>query len=197
GDDWSCRCPVCQEKFRVLYGYEMPRVMTKEVIAFRENEALEILKHASELIKTIRPESKIVCCVHATINTYYVKENRGYDDWEKVCKVDAFDVFSTTIINYNLPRGYFTSITQRTVDVAKKHGKMSQRWLMGYYNEPENLNEIKDIVHLYDEMGVESLFAWTYRGGHGTVLAAPRALEMWDMLGEAYGEVLSKEFSIK
>ena len=36
---------------------------------------------------------------------------------------------------------------------------------MGYYNEPENLKDIKDIVHLYDEMGVESLFAWTYRGG--------------------------------
>ena len=46
-------------------------------------------------------------------------------------------------------------------------------------------------------MGVESLFAWTYRGGHGTVLAAPRALEMWDMLGEAYGEVLDEKYKIK
>jgi hypothetical protein len=197
GDDWSCRCPVCQEKFRVLYGYEMPKMMTREVIAFRENEALEILRQASERIKAIRPESKVVCCVHATINTYYVKENRGYDNWEKVCKVNAFEVFSTTIINYNLPRSYFKSITQRTVEVSRKYGKTPQRWLMGYYNEPEDLKEIKNIVHLYDEMGVESLFAWTYRGGYGTVLAAPRALELWDMLGDAYGEVLSKEFSIK
>lgn len=197
GDDWSCRCPVCQEQFRALYGYEMPRVMTKEVIAFRENNALEILAHASEKIKRIRPESRVVCCVHATINTYYVKENRGYDDWDKVGKTDAFDVFSTTILNYNLPRSYFKSITQRTVDIAKKYGKGSQRWLMGYYNEPENLEEIKDIAHLYSDMGVESLFAWTYRGGHGTVLAAPRALELWDMLGEAYGEVLDDKYKIK
>jgi hypothetical protein len=197
GDDWSCRCPVCRKRFEEQYGYEMPKVMTKEIIAFRENSALEILQQASERIKSIRSDSRIVCCVHATINTYYVKENRGYDDWEKVCKVNAFDVFSTTIINYNLPRSYFKSITARTVDVAQRYGKMPQRWLMGYYNEPENLKEIKDIVHLYDDMGVESLFAWTYRGGYGTVLAAPRALEMWDMLGEAYGEVLSKEFSIK
>jgi hypothetical protein len=174
----------------------MPRTLTKEVIVFRENNALAILKHASELIKSIRPASQIVCCVHATINSYYVKENRGYDDWDKVCKVDAFDVFSTTIINYNLPRSYFKSITQRTVDVAKRHNKGNQRWLMGYYNEPEKLNEIKEIVHLYADMGVESLFAWTYRGGHGTVLAAPHALEMWDMLGEAYGEVLGKEYRI-
>jgi hypothetical protein len=171
--------------------------MTKEVIAFRENNALEILAHASEKIKRIRPESRIVCCVHATINTYYVKENRGYDDWDKVGKTDAFDVFSTTILNYNLPRSYFKSITQRTVDIAKKYGKGSQRWLMGYYNEPENLEEIKDIARLYSDMGVESLFAWTYRGGHGTVLAAPRALELWDMLGEAYGEVLDDKYKVK
>lgn len=197
GDDWSCRCPVCQQKFQELYGYEMPKIMTKEVIAFREESALHILKTASELIKSIRPTSRIVCCVHATINTYYVKENRGYDDWDKVCNVDAFDVFSTTIINYSLPKSYFKSITQRTVDAARRHGKGNQRWLMGYYNEPENMDEIKEIAHLYDDMGVESIFAWTYRGGHGTVLAAPHALEMWDKLGEAYGEVLAEEYKIK
>jgi hypothetical protein len=55
-----------------------------------------------------------------TINTYYVKENRGYDNWDKVCKTNAFDVFSTTILNYSLPRSYFKSITQRTIDAARK-----------------------------------------------------------------------------
>jgi hypothetical protein len=197
GDDWSCRCPVCQQKFQELYGYEMPRILTKEVIAFRENAALGILETASRKIKQIRAGSKIICCVHATINTYYVKENRGYDDWHKVGKVDAFDVFSTTIISYKLPRSFFQAITQQTVDIARKYGKGSQRWLMNYYQEPERIEEIKEIVRLYAGMGVESLFAWTYRGGYGTVLAAPHALEMWDMLGEAYREVLSKEHSIK
>lgn len=197
GDDWSCRCPVCQRDFENQYGYEMPRILTKEVISFRENNALEILEVASRKIKAIRPTSKITCCVHATINSYYVKENRGYDEWDKVCKVEAFDVFSTTIISYKLPRSFFRSITQQTVDVAKKYGKVSQRWLMGYYQEPESMEEIREIVHLYADMGVESLFAWTYRGGDGTVLAAPNALKMWDMLGEAYGEVLAKEYVIK
>ena len=63
---------------------------------------------------------------------------------------------------------------------------------MNYYQQPDDLQEIKKIVHLYAEMGVESLFAWTYRGGHGTVLAAPDALDMWKVLGDAYGEVLQK-----
>ncbi len=197
GDDWSCRCPVCRKDFEQQYGYEMPRLLTKEVISFRQNSALEILETASKRIKSIKADLKIVCCVHATINTYYVKENRGYDDWDKVGKVNAFDVFSTTILNYKLPRSFFNSITQQTVNIAQKYGKGSQRWLMNYYQEPDDLEEVKEVVHLYSDMGVESLFAWTYRGGHGTVLAAPHALEMWDKLGEAYGEVLDKKYTIK
>ncbi len=197
GDDWSCRCPVCQKKFEQEYGYEMPRLLTNEVVAFREDQALDILKTAAARIKAIRPDSKIISCVHATINSYYVKEHRGYDDWDKVGSTGVFDVFSTTILSYKLPRSFFRSVTQRTVDIAKKYGKGSQRWLMNYYQEPDDLREINEIVKLYAGMGVESLFAWTYRGGHGTVLAAPHALEMWDVLGEAYGEVLSKKYSIK
>ena len=63
---------------------------------------------------------------------------------------------------------------------------------MSYYQEPENLAEISEIAQLYSDLGVESLFAWTYRGGHGTVLAAPRALELWDAVGKAYGKVLRR-----
>ncbi|MCE6989836.1 hypothetical protein [Dyadobacter sp. CY323] len=197
GDDWACRCDTCKQKFREEYNYKMPRMLTKEVVEFRETNALRILEVASDKIKAIRPASKIVVCVHATINNYYVKENRGYDNWDKVAKVNSFDVFSTTIISYKLPRSYFKSITQQTIDVAKKYGKESQRWLMNYYQEPDDLSEIKEIVHLYNDMGTDSLFAWTYRGGHGTVLAAPRALEMWKMLGDAYGEVLDEKYRIK
>jgi len=68
----------------------------------------------------------------------------------------------------------------------------NQRWIMGYYQEPENLDDIAEVARLYRDMGVESLFTWTYQGGHGTVLAAPRALEVWDAIGRAYGEVLER-----
>lgn len=193
GDDWSCRCPVCQRMFEELYGYEMPRQLTAEVKRFRHDRALDILETASRRIRQIRPASKIICCVHATLGTYYVTENRGYDNWDRVAASEACDVFSTTILSYQLPRTFFRSITERTLAIARKHGKGCQRWLMGYYQEPEDLDEINKIIHLYAELGVESLFAWTYRGGHGTVLAAPRALEVWDTIGRAYGEVLGRK----
>ncbi len=191
-DDWSCRCPYCQRMFEQQYGYTMPRLLTPEVKRFRHDRALNILETASRKIKAIRPQGKITCCVHATLGTYYVTENRGYDNWDRVAKCDAFDIFSSTILSYQLPREFFRSVTQRTLDVAKKHNKASQRWVMGYYQEPQDLEEINSIIRLYADMGTESIFAWTYRGGHGTVLAAPRALEVWDAIGRAYGEVLER-----
>lgn len=193
GDDWCCRCEFCQRMFEEDYGYAMPRQLTPEVKRFRHDRALDILETASRRIRRIRPASKIICCVHATLGTYYVTENRGYDKWDRVAASEACDVFSTTILSYQLPRTFFRSITERTLEVARKHGKGCQRWVMGYYQEPEDLNEINKIIHLYAAMGVESLFAWTYRGGHGTVLAAPRALEVWDTIGRAYGEVLGRK----
>ena len=192
GDDWSCRCPICQKFFEAEYGYEMPKQLTLEVKRFRHDHALDILEESTRRIKRIRPDVKVVCCVHATLGTYYVTENRGYDNWDKVGRSMACDVFSTTILSYSLPRSFFKSITQRTLDIAKKYGKVSQRWLMNYYQQPDNVAEIEEICKLYADMGVESLFAWTYRGGYGTVLAAPNALEMWDALGRGYGAVLQR-----
>lgn len=192
GDDWSCRCQWCRHTFKERFGCKMPRQLTPEVKRFRHDNALDILDTASRRIKQIRPTSKITYCVHATLGTYYVTENRGYDNWDRVANSATCDVFSSTIISYQLPRSFFRSITQRTLDVAQKCGKGSQRWIMGYYQEPENLDEIAQTVQLYSDMGVESIFAWTYRGGHGTVLAAPRALEVWDTIGKAYGQVLNR-----
>ena len=103
-----------------------------------------------------------------------------------------FDVFSTTILNWSLPESFFREITQRTVDVAKKYGKESERWLMGYYKQPENFAQIDRVVSLYEELGVDRLGTWTYRGGYGTVLAAPDALKLWDRIGENYSRVLGK-----
>ena len=44
---------------------------------------------------------------------------------------------------------------------------------------------------MYAELGVDRLAAWTYRGGYGTVLAAPDALKLWDRIGENYKRLLN------
>jgi hypothetical protein len=63
---------------------------------------------------------------------------------------------------------------------------------MSYFESPRDLNFIKDIVRAYATAGVESVFSWTYRAGQGTILAAPEPQKVWDVLGEAYQEVLKR-----
>lgn len=191
-DDWACRCPVCMRKFKDYYGYEMPKIMNDDVKQFRWREALFTLEDLSRAIKEIRPDMEITCCVHATLNGYYVSENRGYDDWDMVAASPYFDVFSTTIISWDLPERFFEQITQRTVEVAKRHGKISERWLMGYYKQPDDFARIDEVVDLYESMGVDRLGTWTYRGGYGTVLAAPDALGLWKRIGQNYKRVIGK-----
>ena len=191
-DDWTCRCPVCKKKFQDYYGYEMPMYMNDDVKQFRWREAMEILSSTSKAIKEIDDKQEITCCVHATQNSYYVTEYRGYDNWDMVASCPYFDVFSTTIINWAMPEAFFKDITERTVAVAKRHGKKSERWLMGYYKQPDDFARIDKVVDLYESLGVDRLSAWTYRGGYGTVLAAPDALKLWDRIGENYKRVLKR-----
>ena len=63
---------------------------------------------------------------------------------------------------------------------------------MGYYRQPEDFAEIDRTVELYESLGVDRLGTWTYRGGYGTVLAAPDALKLWDRIGENYKRVIGK-----
>jgi len=104
-----------------------------------------------------------------------------------------FDVFSTTIINWALPEDFILDITRRTVAIAKKYGKISERWFMGYYKQPKDWAQVAKWVDIAKEAGVDRLAAWTYRGGYGTVVGAPDALKLWDTIGENYRRVCKKD----
>ena len=192
GDDWACRCPECMKKFEDYYGYEMPKFMNDDVKQFRWREALKTLEIVSKALKEYNPVLEITCCVHATLNSYYVTEMRGYDNWDMVAACPYFDVFSTTIINWTLPETFFREITERTVAMAKKYGKESERWLMGYNNRPEDFSQVDRAVDLYESLGADRLGTWTYRGGLGTSVAAKDPLELWDAIGRNYRRVLKK-----
>ena len=193
GDDWTCRCPECMKKFEDYYGYEMPKRINDDVKQFRLREALFTLSDASRQIKEVNPNLEITCCVHATLDNYYLPEYRGYDNWDMVASCPYFDVFSTTIIGWDSPNDFITDIAERTVKMAKKYGKQSERWLHGYYTSLKDYNRIDEIVDLYESLGVDRLSTWTYRGGYGTALAAKDPLELWDNIGRNYKRVLKKE----
>ena len=145
--------------------------MNDDVKQFRWREAMFILEDTSRKIKEIDSRFEITMCVHATLNSYYVTEQRGYDNWDLVAASPYFDVFSTTILNWELPFDFFKHITQRTVEIAKKYNKPSERWIANYYKQP---SDFKTWIRL--DLTIQwTARCLTYRGGYGTVLAAPDA----------------------
>ena len=63
---------------------------------------------------------------------------------------------------------------------------------MGYCSQPEDFSQIDKVVDMYESMGVDRIATWTYRGGLGTVVAAPDPIKLWDRIGENYKRVLKK-----
>ena len=75
--------------------------------------------------------------------------------------------------------------------MAKKYGKQSERWLMGYNKRPDDFAQIDKVVDMYEELGVDRLATWTYRGGYGTSVAAKDPIELWDRIGANYVKVMN------
>ncbi len=191
--DWTCRCPTCIRLFEDRYGYTMPKVLTEQVKKFRRRQAGQVLEEASRIVHSIRKEWSVTQCSLPAENNYYLSQERGFDDWEQVAASQEYDIFSTSIVtSYDTPLIVHERLAAKTVELARRYGKRSQRWVMSYFESPANVNVIKQIVHAYSNAGIDSIFSWTYRAGMGTALAAPNAQRVWDILGEAFGEVLVK-----
>ena len=117
--------------FEQQYGYEMPRQLTMEVKRFRHDRASTSSKrpHARSRPSARRAKSSAAC----TPARHLLRDRKSrLRQLGQGRPLEACDVFSTTILSYQLPR-FFRSITQRTLDIAHKYGKGSQRWLMNYY----------------------------------------------------------------
>jgi hypothetical protein len=74
------------------------------------------------------------------------------------------------------------------VELARRHGKKSQLWLQAFRVPAGREAELLDGVRAAEVLGVDSVFAWPYRGGAGSILESGDARALWEVLGRAYGE---------
>lgn len=191
--DFTCRNPITQKIFKDKYGYEMPKTLTQTVLKFRFDQANEILSEGSKIVKSINPKLTVTQCSLPADNHFYSSYARGFDEWEKIAFNPHYDIFSTSIlVEGNEALDAHRSLAKKTVDLAKQNKKPSQRWIQSFFRSPNDLQTFKKVVQIYAEEGVDSIFSWTYRAGKGTFLSAPEPDKVWQILGEAFGEVLKK-----
>jgi hypothetical protein len=190
--DFTCRSPITQRAFFGRYGYEMPKTLSKTVLRFRFDQANELLTEGSRIVKSINKDLTVTQCSLPANNHFYLSHARGFDDWERIAFNPAYDVFSTSIlVDGNDSLVAHRNLARKTVDLARRNGKPAQRWIQSFFRSPDNLDTIADVVQVYAEEGIDSIFSWTYRAGKGTFLSAAEPDRVWDILGRAYGAVLS------
>jgi len=185
--DWACRCPICTALYEEETGEPMPRELTSRVIAFRERRAVEFLGELSRAVKEADPGVDVIVCLLPTQSPLI-----GITDWSRVAAIPEIDVFATDPYWFHAgmdrERGleFFKATGERAVELARKHGKRSQLWLQAFRVPRGRERELVEATRIAAELGTDSLFAWPYRGGAGSILASEDPEAVWTALGEAY-----------
>jgi hypothetical protein len=195
-NEWTCRCPTCQQLFKEKLRHEMPKELTDDVRKFREDSLVALLLEAARLVKSLDPKRKVITCLLPGGG-----EQSGIGDWSKIASAKEIDVLSTDPYPYVFGkpamRPYVTEVTTKALKLCKEYNKMSQIWVQLFAVPAYKTEEVKKTIKLIDELEVEgkkvdSIFCWSYRGTKGTTISCTKPDLAWKLVGEAFGEVLEK-----
>ena len=188
--DWACRCPICRGLYEEQTGEPMPEELTPEVISFREDRAVGFLRELSQTVKEANPDLDVITCLLPTQSPLI-----GITDWERIAFIPEVDVLATDPYYFHTGMGreegleFFRTTGAKAIELARRHEKRSQLWLQAFRAPEGRESEFLEAVRIADELGVDSVFAWPYRGGQGSILESGDPGAVWDAIGRAYREV--------
>ncbi len=185
-EDFTCVCDVCQEKYEALHGRAMPMDYTDEIRRFREDNMHQFLVETCKTVKEGDSSTDVcVCIIPADF------EFLGITDWDKIASIKHVDMFSTDPYYhlFGLEREWAIEAAKRTIETAKKHKKKSQLWLQMFRLSDGDEEDVASLVPEYVEMGVDSIFGWSYLANKGTSISSDRPEVLWDLVTEEYRRI--------
>jgi len=188
--DWACRCSICRGLYEEQMRKSMPEGLTPEVISFREDRAVGFLRELSQAVKEANPGLDVITCLLPTQSPLI-----GITDWGMVASIPEVNVLATdpywfhTGMDREAGLEFFRTTGAKAIELARKHGKRCQLWLQAFRVPGGREREIGDGVRIADELGADSVFAWPYRGGQGSILESGDSGAVWDVIGRVYRKV--------
>jgi hypothetical protein len=193
GQDWTCRCVPCQERFHRRYGRAMPGSMTAEVAEFREDSLVELVRSGSALLQSRGVKSAVGLLP-------FEDPEHSFVHWEKLAAIPGVDilavspfwqVFGQAPALPGQARDQFVARwCQRLVQVCQAHRKEPMVWLQAFLVEAGQEAELAMAAETAYEAGVRSLAAWGFRGcAHMSSLRCQRPEVMWDVVGQTFREL--------
>jgi hypothetical protein len=186
-EDWACRCPICRGLYWEETGGEMPVELTREVIDFREGRAVGFLRELSETVKGADPSLDVIVCLLPTQSPLI-----GITDWERIAEIPEIDVIATDPYWFHQGMGreeglaFLREMGGKGVELARRHGKRSQLWLQAFRVPAGREEELAEGVAVIEGLGADSVFAWPYRAGEGSILESGDARAAWEAIGRGF-----------
>ncbi|NLB64209.1 MAG: hypothetical protein GX801_08920 [Fibrobacter sp.] len=158
---WACTCATCQKLFREQYGFNMPRELSSEFLAFRENSLIDFLRWATDLVKTMGKRNS-VCMLPPWFPA-------GLDNWELVAEIPSVDELSSDPYwEKHTPRSEiaptYNHTAQKLVGLAEKFQKDAQIWIKNYHIVAGTEDFIDIATQTSINKGIRNIFAWSYMG---------------------------------
>lgn len=179
---WSCVCEACDERFRQRYGEALPRQRTPEVVAFREDSLLDVVR---DLVAYVDGQGgrSTVCLLPL------VEGSHGLSDWTPVATAPGLDTLATDPYwkFFGHSAGEFVGeFARRVRELGDAHGANAQIWIQGFGMGPEDAGEITAAVEAARNAGVTDLWTWGYEAcGHMDYLGTRDPEQVWAALTEA------------
>lgn len=159
--NWACRCPTCREKFRQRFGYEMPKDLSPDVKAFREDSLAEFL---AEMTADVHARGKRNCI--CMLPPWFPA---GTEDWDRIAKMESVDEIACDPYwergaSEEWVRTHYAETSRRILETAKRFGKSAQIWIKNYQIEKGRENDIRIATAETLHAGIDNIFAWSFYG---------------------------------
>lgn len=176
---WGCRCTRCRGLFLERFGGEMPREITPEVAAFREESLAGFVRGLVAHVAGGGAKNT-VCLPPVTGGP------RGISDWSAIASAPGLDTLATDPYwrLFGYPAGKFVGeLSRRTKRLADEHGVGVQVWIQGFGLGPEDAGDIRAAADAARAAGITDLWTWGYEAcGHMSYLGTREPESVWEAL---------------
>jgi hypothetical protein len=184
-----CFCDHCRSCFEAAANKSLAESQnTPAYLAFQKDTVVRYVSQVCQGIKGLDPALKTMACVMPTV---------PHDElFEPVATIENLDLFGTDPywllsdrFSFNMSLAEAVAVTHRTKQLCIRQGKASQVWLNCWKIPAGRELEIYSGGKALAQVGCDSFYTWSFRGGLGTYEECDDAETAWSSVVRLYREL--------
>ena len=187
---WACRCPACEAAFKKRHGESLPKRMTPQVRAFKEESLVDFIQFLCDRTAA-RGLAAAVCMLP-------FESSSTVNDWDKVAAIPSLKILGTD--PYWKPHepnvGPFVGRWARRIsELARRFNKEGQIWILNFNIPKGEEKTISIALEAAYQEGIRNFAAWSYFGAAYIKLKSEDPAAVWKTLSESYRAMASRKES--